>query len=163
MEIAPAFFPDLRTVRPALAVAREQHLQPFGEARLPGPITTDDDRQARPWSECEGLLRSDAPKALNCQRREVGAGPLLRPDGCRASCGRLCVQQQALNRIAAAACRKNETGPALLQQSFRVEPVVDQASRLRSSFTGSPFGFRLAQLSAIPATPQSLFRRRVLH
>ena len=134
MKVAPSFLPDLRSVRPALAVAREQHFQRLGEARFSGAIAADDDRQARARSEREGLLRSDASEALNRQRREIGAGMLLRVSrgagGCRAACPPF---SRLSNGITTVARGEHEAAPVLLQQPFRRESVVNKVRR--SSFT----------------------------
>jgi len=47
VQVAPAFFPDLRAIHPALAIAGEQHFQRLGEAGLPRPVAPDDDGEAR--------------------------------------------------------------------------------------------------------------------
>ena len=56
MEVSPSLLPDLRPVRPALAVSGEQDFKRLSETRLPRSVTSDDNRQARARTESQGLF-----------------------------------------------------------------------------------------------------------
>jgi hypothetical protein len=114
MKIAPSFLPDLRSVRPPLAIAREQHFERFGKARLPRTVAADDDRQTRTRDEREGLFRSNASEALNRHGGEIGARVFLRSGrrGRLGCCFR--IEQDAFNRVMPIACGEHEAAPVLL-------------------------------------------------
>lgn len=124
------FFPDLRAIHPALAVAGEQHFQRLGEAGLPRPVAPDDDGKAGAGSEGECLPGADAAEALDGELGEVCAGV----GGCRCLLvglrRRLGVLENAVDRVAAVAGGKDEGGPVLRNQILGDEAVVDEASQV---------------------------------
>ena len=114
MEVSPSLLPDLRPVRPALAVSGEQDFKRLSETRLPRSVTSDDNRQARARTESQGLLRPNPSKTLNGQGGNVCGGLV--------HCGRLggsfCLglgfKQEGLNRLLTVACGHDETAPVFL-------------------------------------------------
>src|SRR6188474_2175453 len=65
VQIPPALFPDLRATRPSPAVAREQHFQRFGKARLARSVPADHHSESRPGREVDLLCRTDATESLH--------------------------------------------------------------------------------------------------
>ena len=74
MEVAPTDAPRLRAIEPAVVLASEQHLEAFGETRLPRAVTTDDERQAGAWAKGQRGGRADAAEAFDGRNRsDAGA------------------------------------------------------------------------------------------
>ena len=130
MQVAPAFLPDPRTIRPAFAVAGEQHFECLGEAGLPGAVSPDDDGEAGAGGEREGLPGADAAEAFDGEGGEVCArAGSRRRFVCRLR-GCLGVLKNASEGVAAVASGKHEGAPILLEETFGGKAIVNETAQV---------------------------------
>jgi hypothetical protein len=122
MEVPPAVPPDGGALFPAQAVARQEHLQGFGEARFAGAVAPHDEGEARARGQLQVLRGADATKALDGDRAQegtVGSRRRLR-HGRRGRGGS--PRQLRLEAVAASEGAEDEGTPAVPEETVRLEP-----------------------------------------
>ena len=162
VEVAPALAPDGGALLPAQAVAREQHLERLGEARLARAVAPDDERQARPRPQLQRLRRPDAAEPLDGDRSQEGTRPRRRGRG-RREARRSAARQLRFERLAALERRQHQAAPRLIEAAVGLEARRDEVPDTGVHELGRVSGGSLDSVSPgrrVPGPPEANARRR---